>query len=143
MLSKLSTLLSHQTLSLSLSFSSEIDSPSIFHAYSLWTSRGFFVESAWNFLMEPIRDIACLWASTILSFESPFMLPHCSRKRDVCEDPLSFEGNFGFPKIETGSNLSFWDVTQTRLDLSKGTYSLALVAKKKRKKEIKYTYILH
>lgn len=84
-------------------------------AYPLWTTRGFFAESAWNFLMEPIRDIACLRrASTILSFESPFMLPHCSRKRDVYYEPLSFEANFGIPKIKEGSNLRVFETRKKR-----------------------------
>lgn len=39
--------------------------------------------------------------STILSFESPFMLPHCSRKRDVCLEPLSFVANFGISENQS------------------------------------------
>jgi len=74
----------------------EIDSSAILRVYIRFGQLEASSQKMFrNFLMEPIRDIVCLRASTILSFESPFMLPHCSRKRDVCYKPLSFAVNFG------------------------------------------------
>jgi len=75
-------------------------------AHPLWATRGFFAESAWNFLMKPIRDIACPCAQAQYWVSS---LPLCSHivpanetfARSLCPSRQTSV----FPKIKIWSSL--------------------------------------